>query len=128
MCHLYTMDNVIVVMLARPSPYYSLNFLERWREHMKLGDHVKEICYYYAQVQRASASQPHTTLNMVLSVIWYFMVAFWMILLINNWTNTIMDIGCVHLLAKTLLSLGSNLWWDVVMDDWKLDEQPLGKW
>ena len=39
-----------------------------------------------------------------------------------------MDDGRVHLLAKTLPSLVSNLWWNMVMDDWNLDEKLLGKW
>ena len=50
------------------------------------------------------------------------MVTFQMILLKNKWTNI------VHPLPKTLPSLVNNLWWNVVMDDWNLDEKSLGKW
>ena len=31
-------------------------------------------------------------------------------------------------MAKTLPSLVSNLWWNIVMDDWILNEKSLGKW
>ena len=44
------------------------------------------------------------------------------------WTNTVMDGGWVHPLAKARPSLVGNLWWNVVMGDWNLDEEPLGKW
>ena len=37
------------------------------------------------------------------------MVTFWMTLLMNKFTSTIMDDGCVHPLAKTLPSVVSNL-------------------
>ena len=30
--------------------------------------------------------------------------------------------------SKTLPSLVNNLWWDIVMDGWNLDEKPLSKW
>ena len=39
-----------------------------------------------------------------------------------------MDDGCAHPLAKTLPSLVNNLWWNIVMDDWNLDEKSLDKW
>ena len=39
----------------------------------------------------------------------------------------VMDDGWVHPLAKTLPSLVNNLWWNVAMDDWSLDEKSLGK-
>ena len=55
------------------------------------------------------------------------MVTFQMTLLMNKWTNIVMDDGSVHPLAKTLPSLVSNLWWNIVMDDWNLDEKSLGK-
>jgi hypothetical protein len=45
-----------------------------------------------------------TTLNMVFSVRWYFMSLwwfFWMTLLMNKWTNGIMDDGWVHPWATT---------------------------
>jgi hypothetical protein len=66
-----------------------------------------------------------TTLNIIFSVI---IVTFSMTLLMNKWTNIVMDDGWVHLLAKTLPSLVSHFWWNIVMDDWKLDEKSLGKW
>ena len=50
-----------------------------------------------------------------------------MTLLMNKWTKIVMDDGWVHSSAKTLPSLVCNLWWNVVMDDWNLDEKPLGK-
>jgi hypothetical protein len=39
-----------------------------------------------------------------------------------------MDDGWVHPLAETLASLVTNLWWNIVMDDWNLNEKPLVKW
>ena len=39
-----------------------------------------------------------------------------------------MDDGGVHLLAKILPSLINNLWWNIVIDDWTLDEKTLCKW
>jgi hypothetical protein len=39
-----------------------------------------------------------------------------------------MDDGCVHPFVQTLASLVSNLWWNIVMDDWNLDGKSLGKW
>ena len=39
-----------------------------------------------------------------------------------------MDDGWVHSLAKTLSSLGNNLWWNIVMDDLNLNEKSLDKW
>ena len=68
-----------------------------------------------------------TTLNMIVSVIWFdvTLLTFQKTLLLNlvykychGWW-----IG-----SKTLPSFVSNLWWDIVMDDWKLDEKSLGKW
>ena len=56
------------------------------------------------------------------------MVAFQMILVMNKWTNIVKDDGWVHPLAKTLPSLVNNLWWNIIMDDWDLDEKLLGKW
>ena len=49
-----------------------------------------------------------------------------MTLLINKWTNIAMDDVRVHPLAKTLPSLVSNLWWNIVIDDWNLDEKIIG--
>ena len=37
----------------------------------------------------------------------------------------VMDDGWVHALAKTLPPFVSNLWWNIVMDDWNLDENHL---
>ena len=41
--------------------------------------------------------------------------------------NIVMDDGHVHPLAKTLPSHVNNLWWNVIMDGWILDECLLGK-
>ena len=51
-----------------------------------------------------------------------------MTLFMKQWTNIVMNIGWVHPLAKTMSSLVANLWWNIVMDDWKLDEKSTGKW
>ena len=32
--------------------------------------------------------------------------------------------GRIRSLAKTYFSLVNNLWWNIVMDDWNLDEIP----
>ena len=45
---------------------------------------------------------------------------------VDKWTNIVMDDGWVHPLAKTLPSLVSNLRWNIVTDDWKLDENLQG--
>jgi hypothetical protein len=37
-----------------------------------------------------------------------------------------MDDGWVHPLAKTLPSIVNNLWWNIVMDEWNLDEKSIG--
>ena len=50
-----------------------------------------------------------------------------MTLLMNKRTNIVMDDEQVHPLAKTLPSLVSNLWWNVVMDDRDLDWKTFGK-
>ena len=47
-----------------------------------------------------------TTLKIIFNV---NMVTFQMTLLANTFTNTVMDDGCVHSLAKTLPSLVNNL-------------------
>ena len=63
--------------------------------------------------------------HMVLNVT---MVTFRLPLLMNDWTNYIvMDYGWVHPLVKTLPSFVINLWWNIVMDTWNLDEKTLGK-
>ena len=41
--------------------------------------------------------------------------------------NIVMGDGWVHPLAKTLPSLVNNLWWNIAMGDWNLDEKSLGK-
>jgi hypothetical protein len=46
----------------------------------------------------------------------------------EKFANNVMDDGWVHPLAKTIPSLVRNLWWIIVMDDWKLDAKVLGKW
>ena len=56
------------------------------------------------------------------------MVNFQMTFLMNKWTNTAMDDGWVHPVAKTLPSLVSNLWWNTAMDDWNWNEKSLDKW
>ena len=38
--------------------------------------------------------------------------------LMNKWANIVMGDGPVHSLIKTLSSLVSILWWNIVMDDW----------
>ena len=48
--------------------------------------------------------------------------------LMNKWRITVMDDGWVRPLAKTLPSLVGNLWWNIFMDEWNLDEISLGKW
>ena len=40
--------------------------------------------------------------------------------LIDKWSNIVMGDGWVHPLTKTLPSLVTNLWWNIVMDDWNL--------
>ena len=66
-----------------------------------------------------------TTLNMIFSVT---AVIFRMTPLVKKWTNTVVDDGWVHPLAKPLPSSVCNLWWNIVMDAWNLDEKSLGKW
>ena len=46
----------------------------------------------------------------------------------NKSTSIVMDYGEVYMLAKTLPSLVNNLCWNIIMDDWNLDEKPLDKW
>ena len=41
----------------------------------------------------------------------------------NKWANIGMDDGWVHPLAKPLLPFVSNLWWNIIMDNWHLDEK-----
>ena len=71
-----------------------------------------------------------TTLKMIFSVVVFnvAMETFQMTVLMNKWTNTVMDDGWVHSLAKPLPSLVNNLWWNIVMDDWNFDEKSLGEW
>ena len=56
------------------------------------------------------------------------METFWMTLLMYKWRNIAMGDEQVHPLAKTLRSLVSNLWWNIVVDGLNLDEKSLGKW
>ena len=56
------------------------------------------------------------------------MVTFRVTILLNKWKNIVMEGGWIYPLAKTLPSLVNNLWQNIVMDDWKLDEKPLGEW
>jgi hypothetical protein len=60
-------------------------------------------------------------------VFYVTMVVFGMTLLMNRWTNVVVDNGWVHPLAKTLPSLVNNLWWNIVTDDWNFDEKHIGK-
>ena len=54
------------------------------------------------------------------------MVTFRMTLLMNKWTNIVMDDGWVPPLAETLPSLVSIVWWNIiVMGDYNLDENQL---
>ena len=67
--------------------------------------------------------------HMVFDVI---MGTFWMTILMNKWANIGMDDGWVHPLVKTLHSLVSKLWWNIVIDAWNFDENHfyliIGKW
>ena len=51
-----------------------------------------------------------------------------MTLLMNKRTNIVMDDGWVHELAKPPPPIVNNYCWSIVMDDWNLDEKPIGKW
>ena len=52
-----------------------------------------------------------------------------MTLLMDDWRTIVVDDGWVHPLAKALPSpLIGNLWWNIVTDDWNLDEKSLDKW
>ena len=55
------------------------------------------------------------------------MITFWMTLM-NKLANIVMDDKWAHPLAKSLPSLVNNLWWNIIMNDWKLDEKSLGEW
>ena len=44
----------------------------------------------------------------------------------TKWTNIVTDDGWIHPLAKTMPSLVNNLWWNIVMDVWSLDDESLG--
>ena len=46
----------------------------------------------------------------------------------NKWTEIVMTMDEFRKLAKTLPSLVGNLWLNIVMNDWNLDEKLLGKW
>jgi hypothetical protein len=62
-----------------------------------------------------------STLNMIFSVIKYFMS--WYLWISEQ--NIVMDVGCVLPLAKTPTFSCQQV---VIMDDWNLDEKTLGKW
>ena len=53
-----------------------------------------------------------------------------MALPMNKWTNIVMDDGWVHPLVQNHMfsSLVSNLWGNVAINDWNLDEKTLGEW
>jgi hypothetical protein len=55
------------------------------------------------------------------------MVAFRMTFLMKKWKNVVTGDGWVHPLVKSLPSLVSNVWRNIVMDHWNLDK-PLSKW
>ena len=61
-------------------------------------------------------------------VVYVTMITFWKTFLMKKWANIVIDDGWVHPLVKTLPSLVNNLWWDIVTDDWNLDEKSRGKW
>ena len=72
-----------------------------------------------------------TTWNMIFSVVWCLMslwLTFCVTFLMKKRTNIVVNDGGVHPLARTLLSLVSNLWWNIVMKDWDSDEKSFGKW
>ena len=46
----------------------------------------------------------------------------------NKFKNIVMDDRLVRPLAKTLTPLVGNLQWNIIMDDWHLDEKSLRKW
>ena len=60
--------------------------------------------------------------------IYVTMEAFRMTFPTNKWTNVAMNDGWVYPLVKIPPSLVSNLWWNIVMDSWNLDEKSLAKW
>ena len=43
----------------------------------------------------------------------------------NEFPNIVMDDGWFHPLAKTLPSLVNNLWWNIGIGDWNLDDNTL---
>ena len=88
--------------------------------------HVTSLWFRHSTKSHVSLQK--TTLNIILSVIWYFMSPRYFFGWHLLWRSVQMDDGWVHPLAKTLPSLVTNLWWNIVMDDWHLDEKPLGKW
>ena len=45
-----------------------------------------------------------------------------MTLTMNKFTNIVMNDGWVHPLAKPFFII-NNLWWNIAMDKWKLDEK-----
>ena len=47
----------------------------------------------------------------------------------NKWMDIVMDDGWVHLVAKTPALFIGNLWWNIIMGNWELDEKkkPRGK-
>jgi hypothetical protein len=51
------------------------------------------------------------------TVFYVTMVTFWTTLLMNKWSNIVMDDGRVHSLAKILPFFVKNLWWNIIMHD-----------
>jgi hypothetical protein len=70
--------------------------------------------------KRVILKRENNTLNMVFNDA---MVDFYMMLLMNRFTNNVINDGRLHPLPKTLPSLDNNLWWNIVTDDWGLDEK-----
>jgi hypothetical protein len=86
-------------------------------------------CAYYSRGPALYSTKKYIKYDIYCRMAFYVsMEAFWMKLLMNKRTYIVMNDGWVHPLAKTLLSLANNLWWNIVMDDWNLDEKSLGKW
>ena len=62
------------------------------------------------------------------------MVTFLMIVLMNNITRTILPTYLEYIqmsIIETkfgLLCILTTLWWNIVMDNWNLDEKSLSKW
>ena len=85
---------------------------------------VGKICSKFGFYKAKSYTKFYIKCHMVINIT---MVTIWMILLMNKWTNIVMDDEWVHPLVKTLPTLVNKLWWNIVMDDWILDGKTLAK-